>query len=180
MVQHKAVRYILNLKGICSISESIKELGLNTLEERRLKTRKGSLMHFLEDRERHTVLSKYFYQLSFCGINTRSCTNSKPKASRTNTVAFHNSSALIVVGFIPPLYKNVSDLSMVRVDGTGEGAERPIGVHSTPAGWVREGRRSALPVHQGVRGFSPGRKFATGLLKIVSSLQSSHKCNHSA
>jgi hypothetical protein len=93
MVQHKAVRYILGLKGICSISDSMEKLELSTLEERRSINRKKTLVHLIEDSDRHKALMHFYDNLVFNegSIQTRSCRMALPKAPRTNTGVFHNS-----------------------------------------------------------------------------------------
>jgi len=51
MVQHKAVHFVLGLRGVCSITEGMEDLGLKSLEVRRSSCRKISLFRVLEQGE---------------------------------------------------------------------------------------------------------------------------------
>jgi len=46
-VQSLAVRFVCNLRGICSITEARKRIDLSTLEERRVNSRQAFLLNVL-------------------------------------------------------------------------------------------------------------------------------------
>ena len=93
MVQHKAVRLILNLKGICNITEGLKKLELPTLENRRTTSRKSTLIKFLENSDKHQSLIDFYNKLITSNecAHTRSATKGLPKAVMANTDIFYNS-----------------------------------------------------------------------------------------
>ena len=78
-VQSKAVRFILNLKGICSITDSRESLGLLSLQDRRKSKRINLFMQILSDNT-HSVLIDSFNQL---------CT-SRQAEHTTRSVAHYN------------------------------------------------------------------------------------------
>ena len=92
---HKAVRVILNLKGICSsITEGLEKLELPTLENCRASSRKSTLMKFLENSDKHQSLLIDLYNklcISDECAHTLSAVKGLPKAVTANTDIFYNS-----------------------------------------------------------------------------------------
>lgn len=97
MVQHRAIRFILNLKGIVSITEGREKLQLETLEERRLRSRKHTLMKILSNADIHSLLSNDLTNMMSVTRNvtsactTRSQSNTLPLSLYTRTNVFYNS-----------------------------------------------------------------------------------------
>ena len=97
MVQNKAIRFILNLKGRCSISEARENLGLPTLESRRMHQRIKMLHYIIEQSDQLSSFSelKSIINLWFSSTNntheTRSQSQGQPIAIFTNTNIFYHS-----------------------------------------------------------------------------------------
>jgi len=98
MVQHRAIRFILNLRGICSITEARAELNLDTLEERRRGSRKNLFLRIMAGDNEHPALAQCFPELCFnahgeVGVfcNTRAATNRDPIAIQCRSTALLNS-----------------------------------------------------------------------------------------
>ena len=93
MLQHKAVRFISNLKGVCKIHEEIDSLRLDSLEKRRRDSRLRSLMNILQRENQHKELCKFYEnQLSTKNnIVTRAAAQSLPRAPSVNKTVFQKS-----------------------------------------------------------------------------------------
>lgn len=95
-VQNKATRFILNLKGICGITESKEKVSLLPLEQRRKNARIKLLHMILSNDDKFRDLIDSFDQLMACsqsshGHSTRSVTLSTPYVFPTNSSYFHHS-----------------------------------------------------------------------------------------
>lgn len=93
MVQLQAVRFILGLRGICSVSEGMAKLGLSTIAERRVDKRKITLLDYIKYLEKHKAMINYFERFTNYAedVQTRQITKFLPRVSRTNTNVFYNS-----------------------------------------------------------------------------------------
>ncbi len=96
MLQNKAIRFILNLRGICSISEAKAGLKIDSLESRRYASRTRSLANIMSHPEYHGALfddlSSMFSLTDAEHVHvTRSISNSLPRSVTTNTNLFYNS-----------------------------------------------------------------------------------------
>ena len=96
MLQNKAIRFILNLRGICSISEAKADLKIDSLESRRYASRTRSLANIMSHPEYHGALfddlSSMFSLTDAEHVHvTRSISNSLPRSVTTNTNLFYNS-----------------------------------------------------------------------------------------
>ena len=86
MVQHWALRFICNLKGICSIEEARKSVELDTLEERRRASRRQLFLRILAGENVHESLSRCFPGLvaTVQGCQTRASLAEMPQAFSAN------------------------------------------------------------------------------------------------
>jgi hypothetical protein len=94
MVQNRAVRFVCDLRGICSVSEARAEIELESLEERRRNQRKKFLLNLLAGENCHPALDSAFPELEavsslFC--STRSAASGMPSAVTCNSTVFHQS-----------------------------------------------------------------------------------------
>ena len=86
MVQHWTLRFICNLKGICSIEEARKSVELDTLEERRRASRRQLFLRILAGENVHESLSRCFPGLvaTVQGCQTRASLAEMPQAFSAN------------------------------------------------------------------------------------------------
>ena len=95
MIQNKAIRFILNLKGICSITAARAELQIDTLEVRRLKNRTRTFNTIIANRDMHTLLYNdiqfMLHNVDVPACTTRSMSNSVPRSIFTRTNTFYYS-----------------------------------------------------------------------------------------
>lgn len=96
MVQHRAVRFIGCLRGICSVSAEREKLGLDTLENRRRENRKSILLNLIAGANCHPAMENASRELTcvFSNLgehNTRLQARGVPSAVGVNTTQFLNS-----------------------------------------------------------------------------------------
>lgn len=92
VLQNKAVRFILNLKGIQSMTAARDKLKLSTLESRRKASRLKLLMLFLSNNDICSNISESYDNLTTCSSAlTRQMSNYVPRSLTTNLNVYHNS-----------------------------------------------------------------------------------------
>lgn len=95
MIQNKAICFILNLRGICSITAARAELQIDTLEDRRFKNRTRTFNTIIANRDIHNLLYNdiqfMLHNVNVPACTTRSMSNSVPRSIFTRTNAFHYS-----------------------------------------------------------------------------------------
>ena len=93
MVQHKAIRFITNLKGRDSITKARTQLNLETLTERRRKARHCLLLKLLSDDEHHGSMIKDYDELTNSKDMpiTRATSRGAPPTIYAKTSVYYNS-----------------------------------------------------------------------------------------
>jgi hypothetical protein len=92
LVQNKALRFILNLKGIQSMSDARDRLRINTLESRRKSCRLKLLTHLITNDNICPNISNTFTRLtSHPSVLTRHMNNNVPRSVLTNCNLYFNS-----------------------------------------------------------------------------------------
>ena len=94
LFQNKAIRFILDLKGICSISDARNLLEIETLSERRKTARTSLLMKIISgDSESTAIIRECFTDLVTNQHDhfTRLSQSSVPFTLQSNLLPFHNS-----------------------------------------------------------------------------------------
>ena len=92
MVQHKAMRFILDIKGIASMTEARDKLNLDSLEDRRRMYRLKALHGYIAEADNNSLLYNDFSQLTACNsVVTRSASRSVPLAIYSQTNSYYHS-----------------------------------------------------------------------------------------
>ena len=94
LIQNKAMRFILNLKGICSMTDARENLGLETLSDRRKTARISLLMKIIaDDTESSAVIRDSLSEFLTNPHDhyTRMSQSSVPFTLQTNLQLFHYS-----------------------------------------------------------------------------------------
>jgi hypothetical protein len=94
MVQNRAVRFICDLRGVCSVSEAREGISLESLETRRTNNSKGMLLNIIGGRNCPPALESAFPELSLAPSplhTTRAVTSGIPAAVTCSTSMYLNS-----------------------------------------------------------------------------------------
>ena len=95
MLQHKAARFICNLRGRQSITEALKKLELSTLYDRRKASRHNLLMRLLSKEEIHSSLIDTYEELMSEQSKdipiTRAATRGDPPTIYAKSKTYYNS-----------------------------------------------------------------------------------------
>ena len=96
MVQNRAIRFICNLRGVCSASEARDSVALESLENRRKINRKSILLNIIAGDGCHQVLRDAFgsfteFQTGMNAHHTRSQSQGVPPALCANSTTYIHS-----------------------------------------------------------------------------------------
>ena len=83
MVQNRAVRSIVGLRGMVGVSEETEEIGLESLVKRRKDFRINSMIKIFQNKELHPSLVEYFTQYQGYRLQEQLAINI-PRAQRIN------------------------------------------------------------------------------------------------